>query len=511
MKHPIRFYYLILVFVGFFLDHNYKTGGVYADNLPDLNLDKELKNGNFLIGIKQYLGSNKNNLIKKQSLLFQTSDQFFSVKSSNGVSHKSKSVKINFKTVPLQNPFVKERLVSKPFASFESAKKESLFLKSKGFDPIIAMPDSWVLWLPKGLKDQAPRNFKLKKMLIKDKIVPYLSNEYTYQKLDGLISISSNEDIKINDISYGKNFYLTKDAYGSWTLIQRISFNQYLNGVLPHEIGINSPMEALKAQAVIARTWALYNSDRFKVDKFHLCVTTQCQVYKPSSSNKKISKAIKDTNNLVLAYENKPINAFYHASNGGISAKASESWQIQDYPYLVSKKDINKKLNQNHKFSIKSQDDLKTFMKINKTNFFGHNHYLFRWKKKVSVDKIQDSLLNHNLINKKREIRSLNVLNRGDSGRVTKLEIEFSSSKEPIILLKDDIRRYLKFLPSNLFLIDKLNDNFWVFTGGGFGHGVGLSQSGAIEMAKLGYNYRKILKHYYKDTKIQRINDLYEK
>ena len=60
----------------------------------------------------------------------------------------------------------------------------------------------------------------------------------------------------------------------------------------------------------------------------------------------------------------------------------------------------------------------------------------------------------------------------------------------------------MKFLPSNLFIIDKLNDDFWVFTGGGFGHGVGLSQSGAIEMAKLGFNYERILRHYYEGINI---------
>ena len=53
-----------------------------------------------------------------------------------------------------------------------------------------------------------------------------------------------------------------------------------MEGVLPHEIGLNSPLEALKAQAIIARTWAIYNSERFNADKYHLCITTQCQVSK---------------------------------------------------------------------------------------------------------------------------------------------------------------------------------------------------------------------------------------
>ena len=76
---------------------------------------------------------------------------------------------------------------------------------------------------------------------------------------------------------------------------------------------------------------------------------------------------------------------------------------------------------------------------------------------------------------------------------------------KPIVLEKDDIRRILSFLPSNLFTINKLSDNLWLFRGGGFGHGVGLSQAGAIEMAELGFTYEQILNHYYPGTIIKKI------
>ena len=101
----------------------------------------------------------------------------------------------------------------------------------------------------------------------------------------------------------------------------------------------------------------------------------------------------------------------------------------------------------------------------------------------------------------------LNIIDRGFSGRVIKLEIKLKHLKKPIVLVKDDIRRILSFLPSNLFTINKLNDNLWIFKGGGFGHGVGLSQSGAIEMAELGFTYEQILNHYYKGTKIKKFKE----
>ena len=66
----------------------------------------------------------------------------------------------------------------------------------------------------------------------------------------------------------------------------------------------------------------------------------------------------------------------------------------------------------------------------------------------------------------------------------------------------------MRFFPSNLFIINKLNDNLWLFRGGGFGHGVGLSQSGAIEMAEMGFNYEQILNHYYQGTKLKKIEIL---
>ena len=63
----------------------------------------------------------------------------------------------------------------------------------------------------------------------------------------------------------------------------------------------------------------------------------------------------------------------------------------------------------------------------------------------------------------------------------------------------------MSFIPSNLFTITKLSDDLWLLRGGGFGHGVGLSQSGAIQMAELGFSYEQILSHYYRDAKLQKI------
>ena len=103
------------------------------------------------------------------------------------------------------------------------------------------------------------------------------------------------------------------------------------------------------------------------------------------------------------------------------------------------------------------------------------------------------------------DLRSIEL---GPSGRVTKLEIQTNKVNKSIVLVKDDIRRVLNFIPSNLFTINKLNDDLWLLRGGGFGHGVGLSQSGAIEMAKLGFSYEQILNHYYRNAKLKKFEIL---
>jgi len=476
------------------------------------NLDEELRKGNFLIGIKQYVGKTNKKKNDEKGITFSTEKKLLKLRSSNGVILKSKKIKIIFQELLLNEPYFSERYVSGPYSSYESAKKESIRLKKIGIEPLIAFPKDWELWLPLTTSLPKNSNFKLIKQSISHQIVPFLQTEFSSHKLEGPIFVSSDEIIKIDNKKYGKDFYLVNDSYGTWTLVQQLSFGKYLEGVLPHEIGINSPIEALKSQAIIARTWALYNSDRFKIDNYHLCVTTECQVYKPSPINsQRVKKAINSTANQILIYRDKPINAFYHASNGGISASASESWDMQDYPYLQSRPDSIIKWDKVLTLPFIDENYLQEFLDNPSKNIFGQKHYLFRWKKKISVQDIKNILLKNKLITKDMNSFEILIKERGLSGRVTELSINYKNMNKKVILKKDQIRKVLKFLPSNLFIIDKLNDNFWLFHGAGFGHGVGLSQSGAIEMANAGFNFKTILNNYYPGTKLKTIEYIFKK
>ncbi len=510
MKLKFAFLNFFLGCISLLIINTKFTSNVKAEELLKVELNAEIKKGKFLIGLKQYLGGENDSFSNKKSINFITDKGFLNLISSNGIKHKSKQINISWVDIPIKNPKKIERIVFGPFASYESAKKQAEKLKDKGYETTVACPKNWEVWIP--FEDNLPEFESKNKIFRKIKnfqVTPVLKSEYSVMKLEGPIYINAQEEIKINGVYFGKNFYLIKDSYGTWTLVQKIDFDDYLAGVLPHEIGTNSPLEALKAQAVIARTWGIFNSDRFNMDKYHLCITTQCQVYKPSKiKNIKVQKAIEATSDLILTYRNQPINAFYHASNGGVSATAGESWQMQDYYYFKSIIDGSRSLNKNFKLPITSESDLNNFFDFDKEQFFGSNHSLFRWNKKISSLEIKEKLIKNKLININDDILDVNSIERGSSGRVTKLEIQTNKVNKSIVLVKDDIRRVLNFIPSNLFTINKLSDDLWLLRGGGFGHGVGLSQSGAIEMAKLGFSYKQILNHYYRDAKLKKIEIL---
>ncbi len=510
MKLKFALLNLFLGCISLFLTNIKFTFNVKAEELLKIELNTEIKKGKFLIGLKQYLGGGNDSFSKKKNITFITDKGFLNLISSNGIKHKSKQINISWEDIPVKNPKSIERIVFGPFASYESAKKQAEKLKDKGYVTTVAYPKNWEVWIP--FEDDLPE-FKLKNKIFRKiknfQITPVLRSEYSIMKLEGPIYIYAQEEIKINGVNFGKNFYLIEDSYGTWSLVQKIEVDDYLAGVLPYEIGLNAPLEALKAQAVIARTWGIFNSDRFNMDKYHLCVTTQCQVYKPPKfTNKKVQQAIETTSNLILTYGNKPINAFYHGSNGGVSATAGESWQIQDYSYFKSIIDGSKSLNKIFKLPIANESDLNNFLDFDKEQFYGSNHSLFRWNRKISSFEIKEKLITNKLININEDVLNLKSIERASSGRVTKLEIQTNKSNKSIVLVKDDIRRVLNFIPSNLFTINKLNDDLWHLRGGGFGHGVGLSQSGAIEMAKLGFSYEQILNHYYRNAKLKKFEIL---
>ncbi|KGG10641.1 putative amidase enhancer [Prochlorococcus marinus str. LG] len=457
---------------------------------------KETKS--LLVSLEPYLGREAFASSKAPLLKLVSADRPLLLKDSNGLVHKASEINIGWRNVQLKTPRFFIRKVIGPFASFESAQRISLLLEEDGVENFIAHPSEWEIWVSKDAKLPNGLQFNEVNQKVLQEVKPVLETGSGNYLLSGDVSIQAPDGLLWKGGLYSGEFLLKPDAYGTWTFIEKLPIEKYLRGVLPHEIGSASPSNALAAQAVLARTWAIANSHRFSIDGYHLCSDTQCQIYKdPAKANDAVIHAIKQTHGRVLNWNGKPINAVYHATNGGVSAAGYEAWAIADLPYLRTMLDGS--IRWKRQFLLPIDEDTQVKRLLSKRDgAFGNNHRRFRWKRILKKEDFRKAL---NLSNSKKEFpQTIRVLERGPSGRVVALEIKGDTDDSQIILRLDAIRRTLRNLPSTLFIIEELEEGVWEFIGGGFGHGAGLSQAGAIDLALRGWNTTKILKYYYPGT-----------
>jgi len=462
---------------------------------PSISSEKNV----LLVGIKAYLGRviDEDN---SPSLRLVSNGRNLILKDANGVIRKAKEINIGWRAEQLLNPKVFVRKTIGPFASFESAESLANDLKDKGIESTIAHPLEWEVWVAGNIKIPSNINSTYQRIEVSKTVSPYLYENNGKIVLKGPISLEAPDGLRWEKGLYLGPFSIQSDAYGSWTLVEHVPIERYLNGVVPYEIGASSPDAALSAQAVLARTWALANSHRFEVDGYNLCSDTQCQVYKdPSKANKKIKTAIKKTSGKILTWNKKPINTVYHATNGGVMASVEEAWSIKQVPYLQMRLDGPKKWTRTIDLPLSNEKYLKSFL-FSKTEAFGSDHPLFRWERTLDSSEISKELNQAQKVRSSFYANKIEVLKRGNSGRVTSLKIIGKTGAE-VVLQLDEIRRVLRQLPSTLFVVKEIKEGKWVFSGGGYGHGAGMSQSGAIELAKNGWTTKQILSHYYPKTK----------
>ena len=125
MKLKFAFLNLFLGCISLLIINTKFSFNVVAEELVKVELKKEIKKGNFLIGLKQYLGGENDSFSKKKNINFITEKGFLNLISSNGIKHKSKQIDISWAEIPIKNPKTIERIVFGPFASYESAKKQA--------------------------------------------------------------------------------------------------------------------------------------------------------------------------------------------------------------------------------------------------------------------------------------------------------------------------------------------------------------------------------------------------
>ena len=420
---------------------------------------------------------------------------------SAGLQRQAPQLRIRWERRPLARPLDLERLVLGPFPSYESALAQADRWRQQGGSPVVARPGDWEVWAPTSAP-AAGLPARLERQQHRERWQPVLEAPGGAIDLTGPVRIEATAGLSWRGGRHPGRLLLQPDAYGTWTLIERLPFETYLAGVVPHEIGAGSPPAALRAQAVLARTWALANQGRFAVDGYHLCSDTQCQVYsEPGLADGPVGQALKASTGQVLVWKGRPVQGVYSASNGGVIAGFDEAWAGAAPPYLQPALDADPGRSRLTRLPLKD-DAAVTRLLSDPRGLWGQDHPRFRWQRRLTAEQLQ-SLPGADGIG--RPLRLL-VADRGPSGRARTLRIE--GSEGTLTLRLDQIRRQLPMLPSTLFTVQADGPSAWLVTGGGFGHGAGLSQAGAIDLARRGWSTERILGHYFPGTRLQPLKSL---
>jgi SpoIID/LytB domain protein len=402
-------------------------------------------------------------------------------------------VALRWRWEPLPRPFHVRRRVLGPFASHESAEAAARPWVALGLRPVIARPADWEVWAPADAPDPPGRTARLVDHQDKRRLVLESTGPRGTLVWRGPIRLRAPGGLRWGNGVYSGPFRLLPDAHGGWSLVEEAPLERYLEGVVPHEIGAGSPPAALAAQAVLARTWAVRNRDRFRADGYHLCADTQCQVYSdPVRASPSVREAIASSRDQVLAAAEQPIHAVYHASNGGVAAGLEEAWAVDPVPYLRPFADGDPAFVARTPLPVAAAG-LPVLLGQGQ-GAYGADHPLFRWQRTLTAAGVDAALAARGLAVGRP--RGLKVLQRGASGRALALEVVGEGDKT-VVLRLDAIRRTLRDLPSTLFTLSPSGTGVWLVRGGGFGHGAGLSQAGAIDLARRGWKVEQILRHYY--------------
>ncbi len=248
--------------------------------------------------------------------------------------------------------------------------------------------------------------------------------------------------------------------------ISMVSMEDYLTSVVSHEMTPSWPMEALKAQVVVARTYYLKN--KLRNSSYQIDSTTNAQVYKGIRENDSVVRsAVRATNAEIITYEGKPASVFFSACSGGMTASSGETWG-NDLPYLP---------NIRHPYCDEVPQN--------------------RWQ--ITVSRNEMNKIFHGSVD------GISVVSRSASNRVEKINVK--TAKGDMVMTGNAFRTKMGAvrLKSTMFAVKTEKDNYLI-AGQGYGHGVGMCQHSARVMAeKHNKNYREIIAHFFPGIQIHRI------
>ena len=277
-------------------------------------------------------------------------------------------------------------------------------------------------------------------------------------------------EVILSGMKYFGNIEVWKGERGLY-IINEISMEDYVKGVVAAEVGSKWESEAQKAQAVAARTYALYQRLNNVTSKmhYHLTSTVLHQAYKGSSIPENIVKAVDATKGEVLMYQGSPIIAYYHSTSGGITEDPADVFG-KSYPYLKS---------------IETSCELSPY---------------YMWEKRIPAADIEKAM---NITG----LKDIIIDSYTASNRVKLFRLVTESGEAEIT--GNDFRKNIGWdeLPSTLITDITRDRTIYIFDGKGYGHGVGMCQWSALEMAKEGKSYKEILSTFYPGTTIERYED----
>ncbi|MFZ5980745.1 MAG: SpoIID/LytB domain-containing protein [Candidatus Zixiibacteriota bacterium] len=357
-------------------------------------------------------------------------------------------------------------------------------------------------------------SFAIECLKNKQQTVFYSSRPVRVENQNGLLTVyNPNRDViqdglnEVNIIPRGNNKHLKMGIetyrgilkalpYGrNVRLINIVYMEDYLKGVVPPEIGERSAeeIEAVKAQAVAARTYAMSHLKQYGEEPFDMKSSIVDQVYGGIVVERKlVNKAVEATSGYVVTWHDEFIEAYYHSTCGGMTDDIAEVWDRKQLPYLKPVTD----------------DSACAWSKY------------YEWREVFNEEQLRSRIEQYLSSERGREIKIARITDvfttgRTAGGRVQQLTVQ--TANDVYRFYTDRIRWVVKrasnpelILPSSNFdvAVRRNADSVVtqvVFNGRGYGHGIGMCQCGAIGLARKGWTFEMILKHYYTDTEVKKL------
>lgn len=341
------------------------------------------------------------------------------------------------------------------------------------------------------------------------------ASEYMQSNAVSVVEIADEQGLVLCDSqgiglepAYEGSFRIIRTEDGM-VLVNELPIETYLKYVVPSEMPIAFGEEALKAQAVCARTYAYsqMNNTSYAMYAANLDDSTAFQTYHNAMRYVETDKAVDDTKGQVITSQGNLINCYYYSTSPGVTNDMS-SWEAENSDYIAcAGMEFSSGLN------LQIASDFSKF--IHQQNYcYDSTSPYYRWQAVLNTSVILDS--------SNGALKALSVKERNDAGYITAIELQYENGNvllrneneirkvlgmylEQTFLNDETVRNELTILPSACFEVVENAEGRIVLQGGGYGHGIGMSQYGAKAMAEAGFDYRAIIGYYYENVLVEEL------